>query len=246
MEPKQIATAITLITFIFITKLNKKMAYDLEEQEQLDTLKAWWKQYGNLVTWILVVALSSYAAWTGWGNYQNGQSNQASKLFDELQKSVEAKDNPKVQRAATDLMEKFTRTSYAPMAALYAAKNAFESGDLTAAKSRLHWVIDHSSVDEYKSIAKFRLAGIALDEKAYEEGLSLLSGEFSAELTGLVFDRKGDIYLAQNKIAEAKTAYQTALEKVKDKNPGHKLIQIKLDALGGFEDKKVATNGAGK
>lgn len=222
------------------------MAYDLEEQEQLDTLKAWWKQYGNLVTWILVVALSSYAAWTGWGNYQNSQSAQASKLYDELQKSVDAKDNVKVQRTATDLIEKFTRTSYAPMAALYAAKSAFDSGDLKTAKTQLHWVLEHSRVDEYKAMAKLRLAGIALDEKAYEDGLTFLSGEFSEELAGLVFDRKGDIYLAQNKFAEAKIAYQTALGKIKDKNPGYKLIQIKLDALGGSDEKKAAINGVGK
>ena len=222
------------------------MAYDLEEQEQLDTLKAWWKQYGNLVTWILVVALSSYAAWTAWGNYQNGQSNQASKLYDELQKSVDAKDNQKVQRTATDLIEKFSRTAYAPMAALQAAKTAFESGDMKVAKNQLHWVVDHSSIAEYKSIAKFRLSGIALDEKAYDEGLSLLSGEFSDELAGLVLDRKGDLYLAQNKIGEAKVAYQAALEKIKDKNPGYKLIQIKLDALGGSEEKKAVVDGAGK
>jgi predicted negative regulator of RcsB-dependent stress response len=222
------------------------MAYDLEEQEQLDTLKAWWKQYGNLVTWLLVIILSAYAAWTGWHNYQNGQSTQASQLYDELQKSIAAKDNVKVQRAANDLIEKFTRTSYAPMAALSAAKSAFDSNDLKTAKSQLHWVIDHSSVDEYKTLAKLRLAGVALDEKAYDEGLSLLAGEFSAEFTGDILDRKGDLYLAQNKISEARTAYQSALEKIKDKNPGRKLIQIKLDAIGGVDVNKVAVNAAGK
>ena len=36
---------------------------DLEEQEQLDQLKAFWKQYGNLVSWVLIVVLGGYAAW---------------------------------------------------------------------------------------------------------------------------------------------------------------------------------------
>ena len=222
------------------------MAYDLEEQEQIDTLKAWWKQYGNLVTWLLIVALSSYAAWTGWRNYQVGQSTQASQLYDELQKAILAKDNAKVQRAATDLIEKFTRTSYAPMAALSAAKSAFDLNDLKTAKSQLHWVIDHSSVEEYKALARIRLAGIALDEKAYEEGLTLLAGEFPAELAGNAFDRKADIYVAQNKLVDARTAYQVALEKIKDKNPGRQLIQIKLDALGGAIESKVAANVGAK
>lgn len=220
------------------------MAYDLEEQEQLDTLKAWWKQYGNLVTWLLVIALSAYAAWAGWTSYQRNQSNQASQLYDEMQKAVQAKDNAKVQRAANDLVEKFAKTPYAAMSALTAAKSAFDANDVKAAKTQLHWVVDHSSVDEYKSIAKIRLAGLALDEKAYDEGLSLLSGDFPAEFAGDVADRKGDIYLAQNKTTEARAAFQTALDKLKEKNPGRQLIQLKLDALGGAEAKVASTAGA--
>ncbi|MBC7404929.1 MAG: tetratricopeptide repeat protein [Cytophaga sp.] len=222
------------------------MAYDLEEQEQLDTIKAWWKQYGNLVTWLLVVIVSAYAAWTGWGSYQNGRSVQASQLYDELQRSVAAKDNVRVQRAASDLMEKFTRTSYAPMAALSAAKSALDSNDLKTAKLQLSWIIEHSNADEFNALARLRLAGIFLDEKAYDDGLSLLSGKFPDEFTGNVFDRKGDIYAAQNKIAEARVAYQVAMEKVKEKNPGRKLIQIKFDAVGGVDSNKVAVNAAGK
>jgi predicted negative regulator of RcsB-dependent stress response len=222
------------------------MAYDLEEQEQLDTLKAWWKQYGNLVTWLLVIALSVYAGWTGWNTYQRNQSTQASQLYDELQKSILAKDNPKVQRAATDLVEKFARTSYAPMAVLLAAKSAFDTNDLKMAKTQLHWVIDHSNVEEYKVLAKVRLAGIALDEKAYDEGLSLLSGDFSSEFLGSIADRKGDIYFAQNKIAEARSAYQLALDKMSVKNPARQLIQIKLDAIGGVLDNKLTSSIATK
>ena len=129
------------------------MAYDLEEQEQLDTLKAWWKQYGNLVTWLLLIVVSGYAAWTGWNSYQISQSTQASQLYEEVQKSVLTKDNAKVQRAASDLAEKFSRTAYAPMAALSAAKSAFDVGDLKTAKAQLHWVVDHGRVDEFKGLA---------------------------------------------------------------------------------------------
>jgi predicted negative regulator of RcsB-dependent stress response len=222
------------------------MAYDLEEQEQLDTLKAWWKQYGNLVTWLLIVALSSYAAWTAWNTYQRNQSTQASQLYDELQKSIVAKDNAKVQRTTSDLLEKFARTAYAPMAALSAAKSAFDSNDLKTSKSQLHWVLDHSGVDEYKFLARIRLAGIALDEKAYDEGLSLLSVEFPSEFAGIAADVKADIYLSQGKFAEARAAYQLALSKQKEKNPGRQLTQIKLDAIGGAVDGPVATQTAAK
>lgn len=209
------------------------MAYDLEEQEQIATIKAWWNQYGNLVTWLLIIALGSYTAWTSWKYYQRNQSAQASQLYEELQKAVAAKDNAKVQRAASDMEDKFRRTAYAQMSALTAAKAAFDANDLKTAKARLQWVIDNGSDDDYKALAKIRLAGVLLDEKAYDDGLKLLTGDFPAQFASSVADRKGDILVAQNKIEEARSAYQSALEKSDQKNPGRQLIQMKLDALGG-------------
>lgn len=215
------------------------MAYDLEEQEQLASLKAWWNQYGNLVTWLLIIALAGYAAWTGWNYYQRTQAAQAGQLYEELEKASSAKDNAKVQRAATDIAEKFGRTAYAQMGALVAAKSAFDVNDLKTAKSRLQWVAENGN-DEYKAIARIRLAGILLDEKAFDEGLKLLSGEFPAAFAGAVADRKGDILAAQNKIEEARTAYKLALEKTDQKNPERQLIQLKLDALGNAAGKAAA------
>ncbi|MBI3286401.1 MAG: tetratricopeptide repeat protein [Burkholderiales bacterium] len=215
------------------------MAYDLEEQEQLATLKASWKQYGNLITWLLIIALTAYAAWTGWNNYQRSQSAQASQLYEELQKSLQSKDNVKVQRAASDLKEKFARTSYAPMAALSAAKSAFDAGDLKSAKSQLQWVVDAGAAEEYKALAKIRLAGIALDEKSYDEAMKQLAAEFPSEFVAEVANAKGDIYFAQNKISDARSAYQVAVEKMAEKNPGRQLIQLKLDAIGGAAETKV-------
>lgn len=208
------------------------MAYDLEEQEQLATLKTWWNQHGSLITWLLTIALAGYAAWSGWNYYQRIQAAQAGQLYEEMQKAVAVKDNAKVQRAAADMVDKFGRTAYAQMTALAAAKIAFDANDLKAAKAQLQWVIEHGN-DEYKAIAKIRLAGILLDEKVFDDGLKLLSGDFPEQFAGAVADRKGDILAAQNKIEDARTAYQLALDKMDQRNPGRQLIQLKLDALGG-------------
>lgn len=209
------------------------MAYDHAEQEQLASLKSWWSQYGNLITWVLILALAAYAAWNGWNYYQRNQAAEAAHLYEELQQAAEAQDKEKVLRVASDVQERYTRTAYAQMSALAAAKMAFDSSDYQAAKTQLQWVIDHGRDDAYKAVAKVRLAGILLDEKAYEEGLKVLSGDFPEQFAGVVEDRKGDILVAQNKLDEARAAYQSAIDKTDARNPGRQLMQIKLDAIGG-------------
>lgn len=212
------------------------MAYDHEEQEQLATMKAWWKQYGNLVTWALIVALAAYAGWTGWSAWERSQSAQASLLYDELQKASAAKDNTKVQRVAADIQDKFSRTAYAQMGALVAARNAYDANDMAGARSRLQWVADKGRDDEFRVIARIRLAGLLADEKKFDDALKLLAADAPAQFASALADRRGDVLVAQQKIEDARAAYRTALEKSDPKNPARQLIQIKLDALGGSSD----------
>ena len=208
------------------------MAYDLEEQEQLATLKAWWAKYGNLTTWVVIAGLAAYSGWNGWQYYQRNQAAQASVLFDELQNAAGAKDNAKVQRVAGDIESKFGRTAYASLAALGAAKSAFDANDLKSAKAQLEWVLAHGK-DEHKNIAAIRLAGVLLDEKAYDAALKALAGATLPQFKFAVEDRKGDILAAQNKLEEARGAYKAALEAADKNNPGRQLIQLKLESIGG-------------
>jgi len=208
------------------------MAYDLEEQEQLATLKAWWAKYGNLTTWVVIAGLAAYSGWNGWNYYQRNQAAQASVLFDELQTAVNAKDNTKVARVAGDIEAKFGRTAYASLGALSAAKSFFDANDLKSAKAQLEWVVANGN-DEHKNIAAIRLAGVLLDEKAYDAALKALAVAALPQFKSSVEDRKGDILAAQNKMEEARTAYKAALEAADKNNPGRQLIQLKLESIGG-------------
>jgi predicted negative regulator of RcsB-dependent stress response len=208
------------------------MAYDLEEQEQIATFKAFWSRYGNLITWVLILALGSFAAYNFWNSHSRKQSVEASALYDEQTDALVAKDNAKSQRIASDIQSKFKRTVYAQMSALAAAKTAFEANDLKTAKTQLQWVIDNGN-DEYKSVAQLRLAGVLLDEKNLDGALKLLDGKFLPQFAAEVADRKGDVLAAQNKIADARAAYVAALAAMGPKHPGSQLVRIKLEAIGG-------------
>jgi predicted negative regulator of RcsB-dependent stress response len=208
------------------------MAYDLEEQEQIANFKAFWNRFGNLISWVLIIALGSYAGYNFWNSHQRGKAAEASGLYDQMFAAAQANDNAKVQRMAADIESKYDSTAYAQMAALAAAKTAFDANDLKTAKAQLQWAVDHGN-DEYKSIARLRLSGVLLDEKAYDQALTLLNGDFLPQFAAEVADRKGDVLVAQNKLPEARTAYQAALEKMDKKHPGRQIVQIKLEAIGG-------------
>ena len=208
------------------------MAYDLEEQEQIANFKDFWNKYGNLISGVLIVGLLSYAGYGFYRNYQAKQGAEASNMFDNLQKQVAANDKAKIAKLSADLQSQYSRSIYAPLSALVAAKAAFEANDLKTAKAQLQFAIDKGN-DEIKSIAKLRLSAVQLDEKAYDEALKTVSGEVLPQFAAQVSDRKGDILAAQNKLAEARAAYLEAWKAMDEKNPGRSLVQVKLEAIGG-------------
>ena len=208
------------------------MAYDLEEQEQIATLKAWWKQYGNLVTIVATAALLTIAAFQGWRYYRHSQSVAAVTLYEQVERAERAADHKKVRDIAAQIVGKYRSTPYAAMAALASAKAAFTTGDLAAAKEQLAWVMERAREEEIKDLARLRLAGVLLDEKKYDEALKLLETKPVESMTGLYADLRGDVLAAQGKNAEARSAYQLALDKSDSGSTYRAVVQLKLDALG--------------
>jgi predicted negative regulator of RcsB-dependent stress response len=205
-----------------------------DEQETLDELKAWWAKWGNAVTWIVLVALVAAAAYNGWNWWQRRQAAQAAVFYDTVQQAVASGDKAKIARATTDMDDKFAGTAYAPLSALAAAKALYQAGDEAGAKAQLQWVVDHAKGDEFKAAAKLRLAGLLIDEKAYDAGLKLLSDAPPEAFKGLYADRRGDLLAAQGKRDDARVEYKTALAALEKGDPSaRQLIQFKLDALGG-------------
>jgi predicted negative regulator of RcsB-dependent stress response len=126
---------------------------DLEEQEQLDQLKAFWKQYGNLISWLLVLVLAAFAAWNGWNLYQRDQGAKAGALFDELEHAAQHVDSERATRIFSDMRDRYPRTTVTQQGGLLAARVAAEKGQYDAAKASLAWVADNAGEAEYRAIA---------------------------------------------------------------------------------------------
>lgn len=209
------------------------MAYDLEEQEQIDAIKAWWKQHGNTVLLSITVFVAIVAGIQGWRYYQNKQTVQAAGLYEMLQGAADSHDANKVRAVAGQLIEQYPRTAYATRAALMAAKSNYDSGDAKSAKAQLQWVLEHAGSDEVRDAARLRLAGVLLDENNHAEALKLLEAKHGAAFDGLYADLKGDVLLASGKSTEALASYQMALAKIDPTSAYRGLVQMKLDGLGG-------------
>lgn len=207
------------------------MAYDLEEQEQLDELKAWWKTYGKMVSNTVLGLLVVYAAYQGWQYYQAKQATSASSEFQALQ-VIDQKDQKSIQAKAAEIMDKYASTPYAGRAAILAAKANYAGKDVKSAKAQLEWAAKNAKETSVSAIATLQLANILVEEKNYDAALKLLQAEHDEGFDGLFADLKGDVLAAQGKKAEAKTAYEQALTKLNAQGKYHALTQQKLEALG--------------
>jgi predicted negative regulator of RcsB-dependent stress response len=210
------------------------MPLDLEEQEQVDELKAWWDRHGTQILAVVLAALLAFAGWAAWRKYEGGQAALASALYETAAKAAQAGDAKALRDASGTLAESHPRTLYASMGALVAARFYFDRNDLKSAKAQLQWVIERASSEDFRDLARLRLGGVLLDEKAYDEALKIADAQHASAYDAQFAALKGDALTAKSQPAEAKAAYKLALEKAgKEDGAFRESVRMRLEALGG-------------
>lgn len=212
--------------------------YDLEEQEQISELKTWWIQYGKFVTAVAVAAALASVGWQGFQYYKNKQAGDAAALYFAVQQAAMQGNAQKTREAAGQLIGKFPGTAYAEMAALTSAGVQLASGDTKNARAQLEWLLDKGGNAALKDIARLRLAAVLLDEGAIDQALAQLSNAPAPALKARFEDLRGDVLAVGGKPAEARGAYQAAIDALAvDGAEGgealREVIRIKQQALEG-------------
>ncbi len=205
---------------------------DLQQQEQLESFKAFWKSYGNLITWSLILALGAFGGWRWWENRQAQQGLEAGGMYEALDRAVAAADLDKTARVLADLQQRFPKTAYAAQGAMLAAKLQAENGQADAAKASLGWVLANGADADLEAMARLRLAAVHAEAKAFDEALKLLVESVPEPFEALRADRQGDLLLLQGQQAEAIRAYQRAQAAMSDQVDYRRFIEAKLAALG--------------
>lgn len=211
-------------------------AYDLEEQEQLSQIKAWWEQYGKYVTALIVAAAVGSVSWQGWKWYQDKQSGEAAALYFAVQQAAAEGEAARARDAAGQLVERHAGSPYASMGSLLSAAVQVDSGDQRNARAQLEWVANKGGDAVLRDIARLRLAVLLFDEGSHDEALAQLSAAPHATLAARYADLRGDILVAAGKREEARAAYTaalTALEGSAGQADGmaRSIIRVKLEAL---------------
>lgn len=209
------------------------MAFDLEEQEQIDEFKVWWKLHGTKVILGVTAFLVVVGGWRAWETWQRNQAVEASMLFDTAVQAASMNELKATKDTTARIMENQARSAYATPAAWLAGRVNYESGDLKSARAQYQFALEHAKDAGLKQLARIRLAGILFEEKDLAGALALLNESYDPAFQGLAAQLKGDVLIEQGKAEEARAAYKLALSKLDDKSSLKPLLEIRLDALGG-------------
>ena len=223
-------------------------AYQTEE-EQIESLKHWWKANGRSTLLAIAAAFAIYFGWQAWQNHQKQQAEDLSGLFETLQTTVNAEPGQPLAEdqiaGARQLIDKIKETDssskYAVLSEFYAAKVAVDAGQLEQAITSLQWVVDQASEVEDIVLAKLRLARVYLAQENYDQTLSTIdSSLLASEFASLFSELQGDAYVGKADLTNARVAYQEAMSSETVGQRGL-IIQMKLSDLG-VADKEVNTS----
>jgi predicted negative regulator of RcsB-dependent stress response len=206
---------------------------DTTEEERLEAAQRWWKENGQATIIGIVLGIVVILGFQYWQDYKLAQAGKASDLYAQLLKAVETNAKTEVDKVANQLQTEYPKTDYALYSGLYQAQLKVQQNDLAGAKQILTKVAE-SSNQELSNIAKIRLVRLMMANKEYEQGLELINKidpTSSASFASSYDELTGDLYVALNRLDQARTSYQSALRNG-SRSP---LLQLKIDDLTAAE-----------
>ena len=201
---------------------------DLQEQEQVDALKAFWARYGNLIMWAVTLLLARVRRLQllDEAAARQGQPRPA-RCTANCRRAADAGDDKRAAQIFGDMKAKAPKTTYTQFGALLAAKTQADKGDTVNATANLQWVAENGN-EENAAVAHLRLAGLLADAKKYDDALKELALVKPASFAALVSDRRGDIELAQGQKDAATKAYKAAYDGLPETAQYRLLLEAKL------------------
>lgn len=216
------------------------MSVHLTEEEQLEVLKRWWKDYGKTVVGVVAAAVILYVGWTKWQEQKHAKMEAVSAQYESLLKLVNVApgktmsddDRATAEHIAGELKANSGKSMYAYSAAFFLTKLAVTSGDLDKAVKELQWILSSKPDVATAQLAHTRLARVLISKGAFDEAQAQLKEEPTKAFASEYAEIRGDILKGQGNKDAALTAYQKALETTDAQQQERTmLLQMKIDEL---------------
>lgn len=205
--------------------------FDLEEQEQIDAMKAFWQQWGKWLFAVLLLALAAYAGHKTWRYFEHQKALAAAAEYEKLEDFFAKAKRQDAEAQAKIIIQNHPNSSFAVRAQLFLAQLRFQAKDYDGAQAALNAVLQSKHANLH-DLARSRLVMVLLDAKKFDAALSELDKTHDEAFAALFLDLRGDVLLARGDRQGAKQAYEKALAQNTQDRPLRNLIQMKLDALG--------------
>lgn len=214
-----------------VSKEDHRLTEYLTEQEQIEILKNWIKQYSMVILAGVIIAIIAITGWRYWQQRQNKILHHASAVYDEMLTKRAQNDPEATLVQAQKVFTHYSQTPYGQMGALMLARNAILNKDYPKAEKQLNWVLDHSSIASIRQIARLRLARVKIAEQKPDEAVKILQKIEQKSFNGLIDEVKGDAYVAMKNSVLARKSYQQALTELPNAEVIRPLLQMKYDNL---------------
>ena len=207
------------------------MAAHLEEQQELDNFKYFWKTTGRWLFALLIAAALGYLGYTIYKSHKVSKSQEAAEVLAKIVDKMQAKaSQAEVNADLTNLQQNYSDSIAAAQATLMAAATEYDARRYDVAEGHLNWVLKNQKAPLVQALAAQRLGIVLLQQKKYDAAIAALNTKVEADFEPLLLEAKGDVYAAQNKTKEAAQSYQQALEKLPKDAIERELLQMKLDS----------------
>ena len=207
------------------------MAAHLEEQQELDDFKYFWKNWGRWLFALLFAAALGYLGYIIYKDHKISQNREAAEVLAQMVDKAQSKaDSKQINADLLKLQQDYPDTVPAAQATMMVAATEFDAGRYDTAAGHLNWVLSNQKAPLIQALAAQRLAVVLLQQKKYDAAITALNTKVEADFEPLLLEAKGDVYAAQNKTKEAAQSYQQALEKLPKEAIERELLQMKLDS----------------
>ena len=154
------------------------------DEERLESLKRWWSEHGRALIGGVVIGLAGISGWTFWQNYDEGQAEAASALFQAASEAAAAGDHAAVREAGSALLADHAGREYAAAASLLLAGSEIMEGRPDAARTHLDWVVKHAELPELRQVARLRLAETTFADRRSERSAVPARGDAGRDPSG--------------------------------------------------------------